>query len=344
VKLKIKKLKPANVVLSCFFIFFIILIFLLRKPLTTFAASEPFVNLVSFTPQKIAEFGGATTKVDVGMNIREIRYFNILSGDFVLDITIWFKFDHRLVFLDRIGKFKFDRAVILEKGPPYKSLVGKKTLVSYDMRIKLRDTLNYKRFPLDDHRIFITLTNFFLTILEVSFVAYNSNFTYNPEIQTQGWVCVGKSVRTGFLERDIKLNGRVRKEYYPRIVFALDFERSGIRNILTIVIPLLIIFFISSITLAIEHTKENKTRLITMAIASVTAIIAYRFIIDNMSPKTGYFMISDHFFFLFLFACCVIIIFNVFGERISNFYKSIFVLLLYVILTMASIVILYAAF
>lgn len=317
--------------LILFAIFSSVLIFLLGARLTKFQSNDPYPEITTLTPSKIIKFGGSPTNVQVGVYIRDIPSFDIISGKFVVDLILWFKFDHRQVSLDRIGKFKFDRARVIEQSKPYTKIDGHDLIARYDMKLEMTTTLNYKNFPLDDHRINISLTNYTLTPSEVIFNSSMENLTTNPEIRIAGWDNVDKMVKTGFLTdetySDEKQSGKI---HNPRVIFSLDFIGIGIRHIITLLIPLLIIFLIATITLAFDPVK-SASNIVTTSIATITALIAYKFVIENMSPKTGYLMISDAFFFYILFGCIALFIANLFSDKISGYKKNIFITLLYAV-------------
>jgi len=312
-------------------IFSIIVSWLLYIPLQQFKSEDEFPALVSLTPQKILNFGGAPSFVTVGMYIRDIPTFDIIEGHFVIDTNIWFRFDPRLVSLDRISQFTFDRAKILKRSEPYTRIEGNKLLARYDMRIEFNTTLNYDHFPLDDHQINFSITNFFLTPSDIVFQSSTKNLALNPKIQISGWKCIDKEIKTGFLEDKLDPNDPKSIIYNPRVVFSLDFARTGVRHIVSILLPLLLIFFISITTFTFNPYGRNGGNIISVSIASITAVIAYRFVIDRMSPDVGYFMLSDYVFLFLLVSCCTIFVVNLFSMKISGFFKNILTIILYLI-------------
>ena len=91
-----------------------ILMFVFYESVYTFRANDNSPPIISLTPQKLIEFGGIPAPVDVGMYIRDFPEFDIVKGKFVVDITIWFRFNPQLVSLDRISKFMFEKAEIIK--------------------------------------------------------------------------------------------------------------------------------------------------------------------------------------------------------------------------------------
>lgn len=314
-----------TLVLSLFAIFCMILFFLLNTPIEKFNSNDPYPEISTLVPSKIIEFGGSPTTVNVGLYIRDIPTFDILNSRFIVDAILIFKFDHREISLDRIGKFKFDRARVIEQSPPQTKIDGHNLISRYDVKMELNTTLNFRDFPLDDHRVNISLTNYNLTPSEVLFSSSIGNLTINPDLKIAGWEIVDKMVKTGFLTDKTSTGAKIGEINNPRIVFSLDFENVGIRSLLTLLIPLMIIFLISTITLTFEHN------ITTTSIAMVSALIAYKFVIENMSPKTGYLMISDNFFLYIFFGCIAIFVFNLFAGETSSRYKNGFTIILYII-------------
>lgn len=317
-------------VLFLFTSFIVFIAFMMSNPLSKFQSNDPYPEISTLTPAKIIEFGGSPSNVQVGIYVRDIPYFDILtSGKFVIDLILWFKFDHRQISLDRIGKFKFDRARVIEQSKPNTKLDGHDLIARYDMKLELSTTLNYKDFPLDDHRINISLTNYTLTPSEIVFNSSIENLILNPEIKIAGWDIIDKMVKTGFLTdetySDENESGKI---HNPRVIFSLDFTGTGIRHIITLLIPLLIIFLISTITLTFDPFS-GASNIVGTSIATITALIAYKFVIENMSPKTGYLMLSDAFFFYILFGCIAIFLANLFTEQLSGRTKNIILIFLY---------------
>jgi hypothetical protein len=72
---------------------------------------------------------------------------------------------------------------------------------------------------------------------------------------------------------------------------------------------------------------------ISIAAGSVTGILAYRFVIANMSPKVGYFVFSDYLFFLFLTMSTLVFLVNIsdiFYHNISLHLKRIILFLIHI--------------
>lgn len=299
------------------------------KTIGVFYSVDEYPPIVSMTPQRVVKLGGSPATVDVGIFIRGLPEFDITKGKVSADLIVWFLFDPRLLSLDTISKFAFDNADTLYKSAPYTRVEGKKIIVRYDMKVLLRTSLNYKHFPLDDHRIDFMLTNYFLSPSEVVFKASRANMILSPEVRTTGWVSVDKFVRTGYLSDSLDPYNEDNSVLHPRTIFSFDFARTGFRHIMLIVIPLLLIFIITLFSLSFNPYGPFTTAIMPISAGGITAIIAHHFVVDRMSPVTGYLMISNYLFLFTLTGCTFVFLINVFARRIKRPVKNTVILLLY---------------
>ncbi len=238
-------------------------------------------------------------QVEVGLYITNWHQFKIVENLFVFDGVIWFQFDPALISLDTIDKFSFEKGELLRKSSPSTKLIDGKLFAKYKVRLRFTSTLSHEFFPLDDHRIYITIVNTYVMPSEVIFRSYKSDFATSKKIFIPGWYQVDTAVQSGYEEEYIDKFDQRKVIRYPQVVFMLDFARSGTRLIFLIFLPLFFIFFMSLFWFAFEP-DEGRT-IMALATGSVTALIAYRYITQTMSPpRIGYFLLSDHIFTFFL--------------------------------------------
>jgi hypothetical protein len=127
--------------------------------------------------------------------------------------------------------------------------------------------------------------------------------TVKSDETSVGWHKIDLSVDTGFLESAIDSYDKRKTQYHPAATFSIDYERHGIRFILSIFLPLILIFYVTLFGFSLDEGSALRN-----AVGGVTGILGYRFVIDNFSPKVGYFMISDSIFFLILSLTCFALI------------------------------------
>ncbi len=301
---------------------------------SSFISREKQPNIQPITPEKFQEFGGFSHTVITGLLIDQFIDFNMVTNDFTFDGTLWFKFDPGAISLDSLSKFSFIKGTLLEKSEPYLRLIDDKMLAEYTIRVKFRSELNYSDFPLDSHRIYLVLINKFVSPTEILFESSRQAFTTKADVSSTGWDFMDKSVKNGYIETALDPYDVRHILRYPAILFTLDYSRNSVRYTLSILLPLALIFFLMLFSLSLRLLSA-----IAITAAGVTAILTYRFVIENLSPKTGLFMISDLLFFLFLAATIGIFIINVTEAKIqlSPRMKKLCIVLLHILIIAAAI-------
>lgn len=334
----LKFFNPKNFVhIHCQLFFIIINIFvsglLIYYPVTFFSTSDPEEKVYPLTPEAARKIGMTSKSivVETGMYIEDFYSFNLTDNEFIVKASIWFKFDPSVISLETIGQFSFDRGEILSKSEHDTKFIEKFLFVQYRIKLKFISNLTHRLFPVEDHRIYITLTNKLVSPRELIFSASESGFIFSPDIVIAGWDKINRLVSTGYTETQLERHDKKTTVYHPVVVYALDFVRSGIRQIFVLSLPLFFIFFLALITLSLDPAEFAILR-ITISIANLTALIGYRFIIENMSPKTGYFMLSDHIFNLFFALTFIIFFFHVATiKRSSALLRGILLCVLHVV-------------
>lgn len=266
--------------------------------------------LIPLTPQKVAEWGVMPTRVDVGLDIIDFPVLDFVNNQFVFDGILWFEYDPALLALDTIGKFSFEKGEILQKSEPNTQLVESKLLARYDIRVRFTSDIEYNLFPFDDHTIFINLVNRTISPREMIFRSYSSFIQLPNQVSITGFELFGASVKTGYSESQLDKYESGKKISYPKVIFGIDFNRWTVRHGLVILLPMFLIFFVSLFALSFDPQKQMTT-IMSIAMIGVSSLLAYRFVIENMSPKVGYFILSDQMFMVFLSAILIIFVFSI---------------------------------
>ena len=287
------------------------------KPYKTFVGREPVVSVIPVTPQKIKEWGNVPTRVTVGLYINSFPALDFVNNDFVFDGILWFEFDPALISLNTVSKFSLERGEIISLSEPYTQVIDTKFFARYNIRARFKADLAYQRFPFDDHRLDIILVNRTIQPSEMIFRAYTSFFVISPSIRLTGWDISDTSVRAGMTQSVLDKYEAQKEVSYPRAVFSISLRRVGARNLLLILLPLFMIYFITLFSFAF-NPKTHPGTIFGLASAGVTSLLSYRFVIEGMSPKVGYFVLSDQLFILFLAAALVEFIFAVILVRIGS--------------------------
>lgn len=288
----------------------LLLILIALHPFSTYEFLEPTPHLLSVTPKQVNEWGGNATEVTVGLHIINFPEFDILHNNFIIDGIIWFEFDPALVSLETVEKFSFEKGDILKKTISDNKVINGRFFVEYNITVKFTTNLSFQFFPLDDHRIFLTLTNKFVSPHELIYQAYVSGFTMSEGVFIHGWRMVKKNVVAGYSESYLDENDPKKVVLNPKVVFSIDFTRTGFQQIFLIFLPLFLMFFITIFSFTLDPIAD-RSLILSLSLAGITAILSYRFVIQGMSPQVGYFLLSDHIFTMFLVFVMVAFLVNV---------------------------------
>lgn len=135
----------------------------------------PSVKLIDMELRKSSR--SFASVVRTGLFIKNFEIFDTDADKFVFGAVAWFEFNADEVMPETIDKFSLVNGKILDKSPGDIRVRDNKMLVKYDFRAEVKSLLTYYRFPFDDHRISIVLTNDYVTPSELYFTVDNPSFT-----------------------------------------------------------------------------------------------------------------------------------------------------------------------
>jgi hypothetical protein len=304
-----------------------------------FMEAEPTFQIL--TPKDYAVSEYSRVAVEVGLFIRSFSVFDMIKGSFTFTGSIFFKYDPNTIKLEEFNDFTFSKGEILEKSVPQTMLVDGKIYVRYDIKVSIVSALEYQRFPLDSHRIDIGVINraFSASSLNyLSFVGKNTRFHVNQEsvAETPQWKMLRKFVRYGGIGENFDTYSKEAVLYYPVAYFTLEYVKKGMKNALIIVLPIILMLFISLFAMALDPTKY-KTTSISLATTALSAIIAYRFIIEKISPEVAYFMLSDYLYFIFLIAIFVLFLLSFAVDKLMVWQKLVCVFFIQMVVVVSSV-------
>jgi hypothetical protein len=276
-------------------------------PHLKFNSSDPKPQIY---PIKPAITEKQITEVKAGLHIKNFPLFDITTNDFIIDAILWFEFDPHSISIEAVKKFSFEKGTILSLSEPETKIINDKLFTRYKISVKFKSDLDYKLFPLEDHKVNILLTNTFLNPEEVVLKSQNSDLSTKDQIFTGDWLMTGAQVEFGYLKSEITKYDPQKTALYPAILFSLDFKKAGFKKTLIVFVPLFIAFFLSLFSLVINIT--NIAGILSLSVGSITSLIINLFTIDRMTPNVRYFTLSDLIFNLLLLLVFVIFMINVY--------------------------------
>jgi hypothetical protein len=267
--------------------------------LSQFNTTDPIPQLKPINTEALKTFGPFVVRTKVGMFIKSFPLFDINKNTFLVDAIIWFEFNGEEVTLEKIQKFSIDNGKITYQSPPEIKLINNQVFAKYNVIFELKTDLNFYKFPFEDHRLPIVLSNDFVTPNEMIFTVDASSFQIQPNISPAGWRFQDMSVDAGFLDLQLDRQDKSKKTENPKALFVLNFVKASARKALVIFIPLYSATFLS--LLAFVMNAANVVGKFSIAITALTALLGYRFVIEQMMPAVGYLTTTDAIYLFLLF-------------------------------------------
>jgi len=272
------------------------------------AEPEPDLHLIDMAMRKNIRNFAAIIKT--GLYIKNFETFDVQNDKFIFDGMVWFEFNTDEVMQETIDKFSFVGGKILSKSPGDIRVTDKTMLIKYDVRVETRGQLAYHRFPFDDHRLSLLVTNNYITPSEAYFTVDNSGFSTGEKVFASNWMF--RSARTiwGYTDLDLDSNDASKNVKRPVVAYTINFVKSGLRFIIIIFLPLFVVLLLSLFTLLI--TIDNEAARFRASMVALTAMLSYRFVVDRMMPSVGYFTTTD-----VVYAIWFVFIFLVFVSQLA---------------------------
>jgi hypothetical protein len=268
----------------------------------------------------IKEFGPFTVNVKTGMFIKNFPVFDVIKNNFTIDSIIWFEFNSDEIPLETVEKFSFDNDAILYKSPPDIKVVENRIFAKFNVIFNVKTSLNFHKFPFEDHKISLVLSNNFVTPSEMYFTTDSNSFQITPDIIPTSWKLKDLNVDSGYLNLDLDKKDKEKRVAAPKTLFTIDIQKNGIRKILIIFIPLFASTYLSLFSFVMN--MANVVGKFSLAITALTALIGYRFVIEQMMPQVGYLTTTDILYVLLLIISLICFIFQLLITRLFMLYSE----------------------
>jgi len=274
-----------------------------------FLPLDPVPDVKRFSTQILHALGGKPERVTVGLIIDSFQNFDVLHNNFIFNGSLWFCFDPRVVSAELLDSVTLVNGTVLERSKPYTQLLGDKLFMEYHIRAKFSSPMSYSGFPYDDHRLSLIIAHPSISAGEMILDCASSDFAVHEDLENSGWQEHSRVVEAGYLESQVQTPYTIIKTVSPAVLFVMNFRRTSMRMLTTLVIPMLLMFLTAMFSFSVPLEAGMKNFRFNFALASISGLIAFRYVIESQSPPgVSYFMISDKLFFLFL-AVCVLIFF-----------------------------------
>jgi hypothetical protein len=300
-------------------LFILVIIYFLHNSLVSFKSLEKFPKV--FKPD---EQISNSVPVNVSLNIQHFSEFDIVHDSLTFEGNIWFKFDPKELTEVELENFSFELGEIKQKIKIVDKIDNNKRIIGYSIRVSLISNLNYRLFPVDDHKIYIILTNHQLKDKKINFVP--DQFLINSDTTIQDWIVRKTFHGSGKVETNIQVHGE--NIDFPAMIYQIDIMRYGNREILLILVPIFAMLFLSFILFSFN---DYDSQMISVTAGSIATFIAYRFTVDNLMPKVGYITLADYIFLFFFILSILVFYFSCFHSHKFNRYRGLTLICLYML-------------
>lgn len=298
-----RQLFSIAIMISLLFVLFYI-------PQKKFLSSDPPVLLKIIRPKQNPS---NIKKIQTGLYIENFPKFDVVNNNFIMKAIIWFEFDPQQINTNFIKDFSFEKGNILKKSKVKSKIINKKLWIYYKIKINFSSNLNYKNFPIEDHKIYLTLINTNINPESEILVSYNTNLTANKRLFTGDWEKIDQNVEYGYIDHQLDKFEKEKSTIYPAVSFEFDFEKIGTRKSLVIFLPLFMVFFLGllSLVLSIKNIKSS----ISLAAGSTSALILELIAIENVSPNVRYFTIANKIYTILMISIFIVLLVNIYVSR-----------------------------
>jgi hypothetical protein len=269
--------------------------------------------------------------VTVGLHVSSFPQFSFSKNMFTFDGILWFKFPVGTESLHTIEQFDIQNATMQQSGTmlfkskPIIKIIGSDVMISYHIQANIKTALDYKNFPLSPHRLNIIINNKSVTPRELYFVSNDNNISVGQDSLVYSWTPYHSTVSTGYVSAHLAPKDSATTIDYPVAVFAIDFDNVGVRDLISLYFPMLVLFLIALFCLLIDITDTARLGYVA---AAVPILVLFRMVIDGVSPDVGNLTHVDFMYNLFVFLALVILFFQTYVilrlQRIKEVAESTF--------------------
>ncbi len=311
-----------------------IVFLLMYATVTQPTPAEDLFLIKPLMPEKMGQYLRKPITVQAGLSIYKWREFDMVANNFVFEGTIWFEFDPTLISLDTVSNFDFEKGEVLHVSTPTVKLVGNKIFATYSIVVKFKTELSYKLFPLDDHMCTLVLINRKVSLEDMLFATNNQSFNVDKKTDTYGMVMDYQLVTPGYVTEVIDTRNSIDNIEHPVVQFSMLYRRVTLKFGFIILLPMIVFIIVMLTAFSYDPNKYFSSIMVANG-ASLSGLIAFRFVLENMSPKVGYFMLSDYFYLIFLTLGAILFLIGIFSIKISMRVKKTLILVVHGLLIAA---------
>jgi hypothetical protein len=288
--------------------------------LTQHKMSDPQPSFSVISRKKQKELGPFSARVKTGLYVKNFSTFDVVNNEFVVDAVVWFEFNPAEVMIETIEKFSFLDGKIQYKSSPDIRLIEDRIFAKYEVVVVIKSNLRFHHFPFDSHRLPLIITNNYVTTSEMTLITGDASFVISPTVSLPSWSIDDTTTDYGYSTARLDQVDDKKQIAYPQALFLISFSNIGIKDALIIFIPILFSILLGLFLLLIPYgTLGSNEVILSLSTVAITALLAYRFVIQNMMPTVGYLTTTDSVYTFGLLVTFILFFFRVIGTVLLRF-------------------------
>jgi branched-chain amino acid transport system substrate-binding protein len=269
----------------------------------SFFSSDNKPNLLPYEQLKLNVDVETIMKVKTGIFVQGFPTFDLNRNTIKINALIWFKFNRAQLSTETVENFSFLNATHIQKKLIETTVKDNFLILQYAVQVEFFSNLNQAYFPFNDHSIYLVMFHPELTSNQLIYEVGSDSLELADDLQIQDWEIISSEAQVGFDYVSIAeiSNNQIT---HSRVLYTFNIKKTGLRKVLLITAPLILILFLSSSSILYPASG------LSVAVGSITGILAYRYVINNMSPNVGYFTLGEYIYnYCLIFICATFLMY-----------------------------------
>lgn len=280
--------------------------------------------LTLFPMLALAQSSKTDPNVDVGIYINRIDNLSYSKGTFVVDMTLWFRWDNTRLHPNKT--FTIKGATINSRRDEYDGLIEGTNVrwAAVDIVATVPHKFNVDNFPFDSQRLTIRVEEVEQNSTKVNYQLDTPSIKINPNLVIQGWLVDGDSATITYNEYPTDFgysfgkadaNFKAAQFNYDMMISRAS-VLSGMKLIFAPVVAILILLFTSLLPVSQSARFGAGT-------TAIFALVSSHYLILNQLPETSHITVAEQIVAFGLLQSLIYFIVTVFSYNAQDKGKTI---------------------
>jgi hypothetical protein len=238
--------------------------------------------------------------VFVGLYINDIFQMDLKSSTYVVDFYVWLRWRGNI----DPTSFEFVNGSLDLKEHPYSMEIAGEKYISYHCRGTFHAAFDFRRYPLDEHRLNLEMEDATHDSRELQYVVDDKNVRDLPAVKLAGWTGTPPEFKvrnnlypTTFGDPSMPVGGQVR---YSHLSCSIQIFRHSVSLYLKTFLALFISIAIAFLSFVVK--PEQTDARFALGVAAIFGAVSSEIVTKSNLPDMPYLTLADkiHLFSLFV--------------------------------------------